>query len=72
LQRWKVFRSENGRLPNDQEALRLRNSAVSALTEECPCYELSNKDTYFIWFGGKTLGSSLVYDSRTRSWSKSY
>lgn len=63
------FRSRHGRVPTDIEAQAIRTALDRGATPEgCLCYRRVSTHEYVIWIQARTVGNSVVYESRTREW----
>jgi len=62
------YRKEYTRLPNENELSLILSKYGWQLSEQCPCYQVESKSNYIVWFGNRTLGSSIVYYSLDKTW----
>ncbi|WDF47760.1 hypothetical protein PQ459_04555 [Chryseobacterium sp. KACC 21268] len=61
-----LYKKENGQLPES-----LRQIGIDEKEESLSFYVKKSKDEYEVWYG-LDLGTSKVYNSRTKKWKKSY
>jgi hypothetical protein len=65
------FRSTHNRLPTQNEFYSiLNNLSLHKKDESCPCYNQNDNYRYYIWYSGKSVGESFMYDSKTREWGR--
>ena len=63
------FQNTYSRLPNDEEFNKIIKELGYKGDESCPCYNKVSENEYDLWFG-LSLGESMVYNSKTKQWSK--
>ena len=63
------FQNTYSRLPNDEEFYKIIKELGFKVDEGCPCFNKESDSEYILWFG-LSLGESMVYNSKTKQWSK--
>jgi len=63
------FQNTYSRLPNDEEFYKIIKELGYKGDESCPCYNKVSENEYDLWFG-LSLGESMVYNSKSKKWSK--
>lgn len=63
------FVSSNKRTPNDQEFYEIIKQLGYQPSENCPCYTKVSDSEYELYFG-LDLGTSIIYNSKTKKWHK--
>ena len=64
-----AFQQVNSTLPSNEEFYKIIQDLGFEVSEGCPCYNKISENEYDLWFG-LSLGESMLYNSKTKKWSK--
>ena len=64
-----TFQNTHSRLPSEKEFYKIIKKLGFKVNEGCPCFNKVSENEYNLWFG-LSLGESMIYNSKTKKWSK--